>query len=153
MVCGDELVPVVNWSPGVLARGQRNCKVCRRLRTAKWRRDNPERDAELQARSKLRGLGQYVYVITNPAWPNHVKIGRTIGNPDKRLMSFNTGDPLRRYAFATLVEVDDAVEAERALHERFAMQRVDGEWFEMPLKNATRVAESLRKRSPSYVNS
>lgn len=87
-----------------------------------------------------------MYVVTHPSWKKFVKVGMTSRNPDVRLGQFNTADPLKRFQYAALVEVEDAAAAEKRLHEtldRFRV-RMDGEWFEVPTEVAVRLAESLR---------
>ena len=52
----------------------------------------------------------YVYVITNKAWPEWVKIGRAIDAND-RLRSYQTNSPLRDYWIVYSEYFDDVDEA------------------------------------------
>ena len=77
----------------------------------------------------------YVYVATNPAMPNIVKIGSTTQrDPQSRITAlFTTSVPLPfelKYAAAV---TDDPIRVERALHEAFAPQRMHPrrEFFEV----------------------
>lgn len=85
-------------------------------------------------------------MITNPAWPHHVKIGLTKVNPADRLSSLNVGDPHKAYAYAVLVAVPDVRVAERLLHDTLGASRAGGEWFKCPTEVAVRLAKSLRHR-------
>ena len=83
-----------------------------------------------------------VYVLTNPAFENYVKIGKTI-NLEQRLRSLdNTSVPLPfRCVFA--VEVEDENEVERLLHQAFAdnRTRTTREFFEV---DAHRVIAAMK---------
>jgi hypothetical protein len=58
-----------------------------------------------------------------------VKIGKT-RRPDKRLATFNTTDPFRRFRFAWTVILRDYDLAERIAHARLAGLRIgSSEWF------------------------
>ena len=77
----------------------------------------------------------YVYVATNPAMPNLVKIGSTAkGDPQTRISSlFTTSVPVPfdlEYAAAL---ADEPVKVERALHKAFQPQRLHPkrEFFEV----------------------
>ena len=58
-------------------------------------------------RNTKRDLQQgFIYIITNPAWPNWCKIGLTI-NLQKRLNGYNTHAPLRDYVISFALPVKD----------------------------------------------
>lgn len=66
----------------------------------------------------------YVYVATNPAMPNMVKIGKTTRHdPESRISRlFTTSVPLPfELAYAAAI-ADDPAEVERVLHRAFAPQ-------------------------------
>ena len=67
-----------------------------------------------------------VYVLTNAAMPDLVKIGRTDGTVQDRLKQLNTatGVPLAFELFYA-AEVDDPIGWEKALHEAFADRRIN----------------------------
>ena len=68
----------------------------------------------------------YVYVATNPAMPNMVKIGSTTqADPQSRISSlFTTSVPVPFELEYAAAIADDPVEVERALHTAFAPQRL-----------------------------
>ena len=64
-----------------------------------------------------------VYVLSNPAFDNYVKVGRTIDLEQRMKVLDNTSVPLLfRCVFA--IEVDDDVAVERLVHQAFADVRV-----------------------------
>lgn len=66
----------------------------------------------------------YVYVLSNPAMPGLVKIGRTTGDPEARANAINqTGVPMP-FKVECAVLFPDCVDAERCAHEFFDADRV-----------------------------
>jgi|TARA_R110002167_G_scaffold58938_2_gene166923 hypothetical protein len=91
----------------------------------------------------------YVYVITNKAWPDWVKIGRAIDAKD-RLRSYQTGSPLRDYWIIHSVHFDDVNAAERKAHLIAARitstpwnKHDNGEWFKLTEEQAMEVLREL----------
>ena len=88
-----------------------------------------------------------VYVLTNPAFENYVKIGKTI-NLEQRLRSLdNTSVPLPfRCVFA--VEVEDENAVERLLHQAFAdnRTRTTREFFEVDARRVIAAMKLTRGR-------
>jgi len=83
-----------------------------------------------------------VYVLSNPAFDNYVKIGRTIDLEQRLKQLDNTSVPLPfRCVFA--IRVDDEVAVEKLVHQAFADVRVRSsrEFFEI---DAQRVIAALR---------
>lgn len=75
----------------------------------------------------LEGPGGIVYVLTNDAMPNMIKIGRTSGEGVERRvaeLSRATGVPLP-FKVAVARSVHDAIAVERALHVAFGPDRVN----------------------------
>lgn len=72
-----------------------------------------------------------MYVVTNPAWPDMVKVGVT-SDYKARLRQYQTGAPNRDYRLEGLVWFSNIAGVERAVHERLArFCGVRGtEWFE-----------------------
>lgn len=77
----------------------------------------------------------FVYVISNPAWPGYVKIGRAAVVED-RLATFQTGCPHRAYQVEGAQYTADAVAAEAELHQALSLHREGGEWFRLPVSAA-----------------
>lgn len=79
----------------------------------------------------------YIYIITNPAWENWVKIGIT-DNLDKRLQTYQTCDPYRAYKIEYFIKIDDYKKIEKLLEETmkpFAKKQLN-EWYEIDKKSA-----------------
>jgi hypothetical protein len=77
-----------------------------------------------------------VYIITNSAWPEWVKIGMAIDAED-RLNGYQTSSPFRNYRLMYSVSTDDRRKAEAAAHK--AAEKVAermGEWFKMSVGQA-----------------
>ena len=77
-----------------------------------------------------------VYIITNSAWPEWVKIGMAIDAED-RLNGYQTSSPMRDYKLMYAVSTDDRRKAEALAHkqaDKIAERR--GEWFKMSVGQA-----------------
>lgn len=77
-----------------------------------------------------------VYIITNSAWPEWVKIGMAIDAED-RLNGYQTSSPFRNYKLMYSVSTNDRRKAESAAHkaaEKVAERK--GEWFKMSVGQA-----------------
>ena len=77
-----------------------------------------------------------VYVITNPSWPEWVKIGMAVDAVD-RLKSYQTSSPLRDYKLMYSVSTEDRRKTEALAHkqaDKIAERR--GEWFKMSVGQA-----------------
>lgn len=78
-----------------------------------------------------RGLDSnsgFVYVVSNPAWPEHLKLGMTT-NPHKRLASYQTGDPYRSFKIEHYEFVSDRKSVEKYLLNQFDVHIETGEWI------------------------
>ena len=77
-----------------------------------------------------------MYIITNSAWPEWVKIGMAVDAED-RCNGYQTSSPMRDYKLMYAVSTDDRRKAEHAAHkaaEKIAERR--GEWFKMSVGQA-----------------
>lgn len=110
--------------------------------------------AKTKGRSGMNGrdAGGYVYVLTNPAMPGLVKIGRTRRDPVTRLAEINsaTGVPVP-FELVGAVKSKDAVALEREIHSRLAPSRVNRkrEFFRCSPRKATSEAKTAAKRHGS----
>lgn len=84
----------------------------------------------------------FVYVITNPAWPDYVKIGSAI-NPSNRLRDYQTYCPTRSYTLEHAVYARDRRAAEADVHWVFEDYRVAGEWFRVSVDEAREVLNAV----------
>lgn len=87
----------------------------------------------------------YVYVLTNPAMPGLVKIGKTVRSVEGRASElYQTGVPVPFEVYASVLTPDcDALE--RAMHESFAAFRVSNgrEFFQVEPNVAFRRLDDL----------
>lgn len=88
----------------------------------------------------------YVYVISNPAWPDWVKIGMAI-DADDRCNAYQTSSPYRDYVLHCAVATDDRRKDESKAHK--ALEKISdsrrGEWFNMPVEKAVECITGLLK--------
>lgn len=96
----------------------------------------------------------YLYVITNEAFDGWVKVGTT-DNLTKRLHTYQTGDPFRRYRVVYSVHHPKYREAEKKIKEvmkHFALQ-IKGEWYQIDLNFAkSRLDEQLEDYLASQIS-
>ena len=87
--------------------------------------------------------GQYVYILTNPAYPRLVKIGKAV-NPLSRLRGINGAGVLSEWVLRFALPVTNDYKVERLMHEKFQEYRRDSdqgssrEFFEIPYKRAVK---------------
>jgi hypothetical protein len=86
----------------------------------------------------------YVYVISNPAWPDWVKVGMAI-DADDRCSSYQTSSPLRDYVLHCAISSDDRRKDESKAHKRLDTVASDrrGEWFKMSVDTAVKYLSAL----------
>ena len=82
----------------------------------------------ISQRSKRTPLKGYIYIITNPAWPDYVKIG-SAKNIGRRIDSYNTGSPLRDYQVYYLEKSNDIHLIEYLFKESCNLR--DFEWYKI----------------------
>lgn len=100
----------------------------------------------------------FVYVLSNPAMPGLVKIGRTVKIPTERAAEFNTTGVPAPFEVAFYCIVEDAESLETRIHDELAgsRQAYDREFFRVDVTEAiaviARVAVDVEHtwyRSPS----
>ena len=91
----------------------------------------------------------YVYAITNPVWPEWVKIGKAIDAED-RLSSYQTSSPMRNYKLVYSVHFDDRNVAEKKAHLLAATRTMhpwnkhdNGEWFKLTDAEAIEILKEI----------
>ena len=90
-----------------------------------------------------RSKAGYIYICTNPAWEDWLKIGQT-DDPDKRLKQFWTATPHRDHEFVHTIETDNMDDAEKKAH-RIAESKGErkNEWFKLTVEQAIEVLNNL----------
>lgn len=87
----------------------------------------------------------YLYIISNTAWKNWVKVGIT-ENLNKRLQSYQTSSPHRDYVLEYSIHHPKYKEAEKKIKEtmKYFAKSIKNEWFEVDLNIAkSRLDEQL----------
>lgn len=102
-------------------------------------------DAAFAGTYKLDSIKEgYVYVITNKAWPDWVKIGMAIDAED-RCNGYQTSSPHRDYILEHSVASNDRRKSEQQAHTRAAKlaSETNGEWFKLTVQQAIEVLDNL----------
>jgi hypothetical protein len=134
-----------NWYDSFVAKKHYKCKTCYDIRRVENRIKRGERSPSLLAKLfnwKTQEVYNqvkegYVYLMTNPAWPEWVKVGMAVDSED-RIKSYQTSSPFRDYTLVYSYEVDDRRAAESAAHVRLAKECDNiNEWFKLspPIAN------------------
>lgn len=84
----------------------------------------------------------FLYVIRNPAWPAHVKVGRAF-DPEARLRNYQTGCPDRNYKLCYAVYFEDCHAAEKLVHDTLADYQAQGEWYRILPSTAEHVLDQI----------
>lgn len=85
-------------------------------------------------KKRLKIKGGFVYLISNPCFPDVVKIGIT-KDLIKRLSVYQTYDPMRRYKVDRYIFVDDASSAEKLILTKYKSNIASGEWLDIKYAN------------------
>ena len=83
---------------------------------------------------KTEKVTDNIYIITNPAYPKHIKIGKTI-NPLARLNSYNTCSPYKDYKFELIIPTNKTKEIEEYFKNKY---KSINEWYELTVTEATK---------------
>tara|TARA_R110000803_G_scaffold149677_1_gene215113 strand:- start:1937 stop:2227 length:291 start_codon:yes stop_codon:yes gene_type:complete len=87
-----------------------------------------------------------VYIITNPAWPDLCKIGRS-HDPYQRQSQANTWCPHSQYEVHAMVYSEDSYALEKSVHTALAKRKrkLVGEWFEINRWHADNLIRMIKK--------
>lgn len=102
-------------------------------------------DAAFDGTYKLDSIKEgYVYAITNPAWPEWVKIGMAI-DADDRCNGYQTSSPFRDYKVEHVVVSNNRREAEAQAHKAAGKvaQEKRGEWFKLSIEQAKNILNNI----------
>ena len=85
-----------------------------------------------------------VYIITNPAWKDWIKIGMAIDSND-RCNSFQTSSPFRDYVLEYRKDFKDRKLSELKAHSACRKQAIEtnGEWFKLSIEQAKKIIENI----------
>ena len=102
-------------------------------------------DAAFDGTYKLDSIKEgYVYAITNPAWPEWVKIGMAV-DADDRCNGYQTSSPFRDYAIEHMVVTNNRRVAEVQAHKAAAKiaEEQRGEWFKIDIEQAKTILNNI----------
>ena len=102
-------------------------------------------DAAFNGTYKLDSIKEgYVYAITNPAWPEWVKIGMAV-DADDRCNGYQTSSPFRDYKIEHVVVTNNRRAAEAKAHKSAAKiaKEVRGEWFKLDIEQAKIILNNI----------
>ena len=173
--CSTELDDT-NWMPSFKNRDCRICKSCYRDRfnSKNNKVNNPKalyingkyisrkdprykifkpgnykniNDAMFESSAASTIKDGYVYIITNRAWPDWVKIGMAIDAED-RLNGYQTSSPMRDYVLEYSVYSNDRRASEQEAHTKATKICIDsnGEWFKMTVEQAKHILDNLNEQ-------
>jgi hypothetical protein len=85
-----------------------------------------------------------VYIITNPAWPEWIKVGMAVDASD-RCSSYQTSSPFRDYEVIHSFQTEDRRKAEREAHDLIEQHAVErrGEWFKIQPEKAIHLFNTI----------
>ena len=173
LMCDVELTDD-NWSKGWQKYNRKQCKDCRKdtdeasNKTRMYVNGNyiPKThplyksgryksfgDAAFAGTYKLDHIKEgYVYVITNKAWPEWVKIGMAIDAED-RLNGYQTSSPMRDFVLEHYVASNDRRKSEREAHTRALALSIDakGEWFKLSIEQAITILDNLNEQHRTVI--
>ena len=92
--------------------------------------------------------GQYVYILTNIAYPGVCKIGKAV-TPSKRVRQINSAGTVSEWVLKYALAVSDDYKVETAVHKELASIRMSShqgssrEFFEIEFEEAVKVIESI----------
>lgn len=81
----------------------------------------------------------YIYILTNPAYSEYVKIGKSI-KLGMRLSTYNTGSPFRDYKYEFVLETNKTSEIESYFNTNFESSN---EWYKMSIDEAKQIILNL----------
>jgi hypothetical protein len=88
----------------------------------------------------------YVYIITNRAWPEWIKIGMALDAED-RCGGYQTSSPYRDYVLEYSVFTENRRKAEKKAHTKAAKlaSETNGEWFKLDVETAKHILDKLNE--------
>jgi hypothetical protein len=143
----DVLLDNINWSIGNVRKNNYICRVCD---SKKGKRNRLKRLALSIHQTALRQYNQvkagHVYIISNPAWPEWVKVGMAIDAAD-RCSNYQTSSPFRDYVVEYSFASTNRREDESVAHQKLAAISQDrrGEWFKLPVSEAIGCISGITK--------
>ncbi len=165
-ICGTELIVGQNWTQKRKDHKMYICSACElkegrnrhmRVNGKYISKHHPLHkpgnyksfgDAAFSALEKDKKVKEgYIYVITNLAWPEWVKIGMAIDAED-RLNGYQTSSPHRDYELKYTIETEDRRTLEQVAHKEASKlaSEYKGEWFKLDVETAIEILNNLKEQ-------
>jgi hypothetical protein len=112
--------------------------------TTNWVYMYAKRAAGIMQLDEANSRGQYVYILTNIAYPGYCKIGKAV-TPSKRVKQINGAGTVSEWKLEYALPVVDDYAVESLIHLKLAPLRRDShqgssrEFFEIDLKDALKI--------------
>lgn len=96
-------------------------------------------EKEINLEERLKNRAGYVYIVSNPLMPSHLKIGVTRRiDPMERIRELSSASLAFKLDVHAIIFSEDAFALESKLHKHFNNQRINKlnphkEWFDLPL--------------------
>ena len=106
--------------------------------------------SSIRDREEREEKGKWVYILTNDAYPNLVKIGKAV-NPEDRIKGINSAGTVSEWDLRIAYPVTDDYKVENMVHRHFEDRRVDSdqgssrEFFEVSFDEAVKVVDYIAK--------
>ena len=163
-ICGTELIVGQNWTQKRKDHKMYICSACEleegrnrhmRVNGKYISKHHPLHkagnyksfgDAAFSALQKDERVKEgYVYAISNPAWPEWIKIGMAIDAED-RLNGYQTSSPMRDYKLIHSISTQDRGTLERIAHKAATKcGERQGEWFKITGEQAIIILENIKE--------
>jgi hypothetical protein len=105
---------------------------------------------DLEKIDQAASKGQYVYILTNIAYPNLCKIGKAV-SPQKRIKQINGAGVVVEWELKYAIPVVDDYKVEHMIHQNLEAVRMDSfqgssrEFFNISFDEAIKVVEGVAK--------
>lgn len=157
--CGTELHLDDNWRQAYAKRAKYLCNDCHTTRNRQrmfvdgkyvpkshplWKAGRYNSFNDFASKQDFKDIKEgYVYVMTNDAWPDWVKIGQAVDVKDRE-KGYQTGSPFRDYTMRHWVRVTDMSKMENKAHlQAKSIGEKRNEWFNISLNQAKEILNGL----------
>ena len=152
IACGVELTAPNNWYPSRINKREYRCIPCFDHRRLENRIKRGEKSPSLYAKffgikhkKEYASIPQgFVYILTNPAWQDWVKVGMALDAKD-RCKQYQTSSPFRDYKLLYKRFFEDRKNAEHLAHKKLKKISTEnkGEWFKVSVQEATKLINAI----------
>ena len=133
-----------NWYKANQRKSDYKCNTCEKKTRRAYHLRQKAREVGVNTLTAYNKIKEgYVYVISNPAWSEWVKIGMAV-DADDRCSGYQTSSPYRDYQVEAKVYYEDRRDAEYKAHEQAEqIGERRGEWFKLKTQVAIKLIQSI----------